>query len=69
MMRRSTGFHAHQTGGLLLEKPKQLASSQLSLDHRRAGPVDTVNLKYVLRDIQTDRANVHLGRLPYWRFQ
>jgi hypothetical protein len=29
--------------------------------------INTVNLKNPLRDVQSNRANVHLGRLPFWR--
>jgi hypothetical protein len=46
------------------EEPLELAPAQPLAQHRAAGGVDTVNLEDVLRQIQTDHAKLHRGRLP-----
>jgi hypothetical protein len=53
MMRRGTGLHANQAGGLFLEEGQHLGSPQLPAEHNRTFPINTVDLKNVLRKIDT----------------
>ncbi len=64
VMRRRTGLYADQTWRQLVEKGNDLTAPQLPADHRLTLSVNAVYLKDVLRNIQTDRGSVHLGRLP-----
>jgi hypothetical protein len=64
-MRRGAGLNADQTRGQLLEERYDLASPQPLADNDLARLIKAVNLKHALRDIQTNRANLHIGRLPF----
>ncbi len=64
VMGRGAGLDADKTTGQLLEKRQQLTAPQLPADDNRTRAINTVNLENVLRDIQTNRGNFHLGRLP-----
>ena len=58
MMRCCAGLDADQTRWQLVEEGDDLASPQLPADHDFARFVNSVNLKDVLRQIQTDPANL-----------
>jgi len=62
-----TSLDPDEARAKLLEKPQKLAPPQTPANNDLACCINTVNLKNALRDIQTNRANVHLGRLPSWR--
>ena len=64
IMRRRTGFHAHQHRRQLAEKRDHVAPAQTAADQYRAGIVNAVNLKNLLGEIKSNRANFHRGRLP-----
>jgi hypothetical protein len=64
-----TSLDPDQTRAKLLEKPQNLAPPQLLANNDLAFRINTVNLKNALRDVQSNRANVHLGRLPFWRLK
>ncbi len=64
VVRCCTGFHANQTRSQISKIADDVRSPQLPPSaHLAIGP-DTVNLKNVLREIETDRGNLHRGRLP-----
>jgi len=63
MVRRRAGFHANQAGFFPSEKFDDLWAAQPSSDGHPSGGVDAVNLKPVLGKIETDRGNMHSGRL------
>src|SRR5690348_5824784 len=65
MVRCSARFHADQAGRHRLEERHHLATAQLLSDNHLLGSVNTVNLEYVLRDIQTDCANLHVDGSPH----
>jgi esterase/lipase superfamily enzyme len=68
MVRGRTGLDADQAWRKVSEELQQLGPPQLPSNNNRADGVDTVNLKHSLRDIQTDRGNLHGGRfLSLWR--
>ncbi len=58
VMRGRAGLDADQTRGQLLEEGEDLASPQLPANDDLARFPNAVNLKDVLRQIQTDRANL-----------
>jgi hypothetical protein len=60
VMRRGTRFHAHQTRRQRLEERYHLAAPQLLPDDHLLVRVDAVNLKDVLGEIKTNRANLHV---------
>jgi hypothetical protein len=64
VMRAAAGLHADHRRRQCSEEPLDLASAQPLAQHHAAGCVDTVHLEDVLRQIQTDHANLHRGRLP-----
>jgi len=64
-----TSLDPDQTGAKLLEKPQNLAPPQLQANNHFACCINTVNLENTLRDIQTYRASIHIGRLPFWRLK
>jgi hypothetical protein len=66
-MRGGAGFHAHQTGRLFLEEGQHLTSPQLSADDHGSLSVNAVDLKDVLRKINTYRDNFVHGRLLFPR--
>src|SRR5215216_3579843 len=63
-MRRSTGLHANQAGWQRFEELRHLRPTKLFSDRDVLGRVNAVDLKYVLRDVQTDRGNLHVDGSP-----
>jgi hypothetical protein len=59
-MCRGTRLHANQAGRQRGEKRNHLAASKSLPDDDLLVRVDTVDLKHVLGDIQTDRGNLHV---------
>jgi hypothetical protein len=57
-------LHADPTGRKLL-KFVDLTAGALAFDHDTFIAVDSVDLKYVLCQIQTNAGNVHFGLLPF----
>jgi hypothetical protein len=55
-----------ETRTKLLEKPQNLTPRQRSANNDFARCINAMNLKNTFREIQTNRANVHLARLPSW---
>jgi hypothetical protein len=66
-MRGGTGLHANQAGPLFLEEGQHLSPPQLSAHDHRTIRVNAVDLKYVLRKINTNRDNFLHGRLLFPR--
>ena len=64
MMCAATGFHAHQAWRKICEKLLHRTTPKLTAQNNRARCINPVNLKYVLRQIQTNRANLAHGRSP-----
>jgi hypothetical protein len=65
MVRAAAGFHAHRAPRKLRKKLLNRATPKLAPKYNSAGPVHTVNLKYVLGQIQTNHANLAQGRLSF----
>src|SRR5215212_6446688 len=63
-MRRSTGLHANQAGWQRFEELRHLRPTKLFSDRDVLGRVNAVDLKYVLRHVQTDRVNLHVDGSP-----
>src|SRR5262245_9023160 len=59
MMRRGAGLHTDEARLDALEQCNQPTTADLPAQHRAAFAVDAVNLKDVLRNIQTDSTNLH----------
>src|SRR3954451_24312410 len=64
-MRRSTGLHANQAGWQCFEELCHLRPTKLFSDRDVLGSVNAVDLEHVLRDIQTDRGNLHVDGSPH----
>src|SRR6516225_2472340 len=64
MMSAASSLHAHQTRRQLPEKLLDRGSPKLAPHHDSSRRINPVNLKNVLRQIQTNRANLRHGRLP-----
>jgi hypothetical protein len=64
-MRRSTGLHANQAGWQRFEELCHLRPTKLFSDRDVLGSVNAVDLEHVLRDIQTDRGNLHVDGSPH----
>ena len=64
VMGRGAGLNADKTTRQLLEERQHLTAPQLPPDDDLPSAINAMNLENVLRDIQTNRCNVHLGRLP-----
>src|SRR5262245_24400757 len=62
IVRRGAGFHPNQAWRQRFEKRYHLTAAKLFPDHDLLGRIDAVNLENVLRDIQTDRDNLHVDR-------
>jgi hypothetical protein len=60
MMGRCARLHANETRRQLLEELDQLATPELPSDGQLAHLVDAMHLEHVLRQIQTDRGNLHV---------
>ena len=65
VMRGGAGLHTNQTRRLFLEEGKHLTPPQLSADHHGTLRINAVDLKNVLRKINTDRDNFVPGRLLF----
>src|SRR3954469_24171462 len=63
-MRRSTGLHANQAGWQRFEELRHLRPPKLFSDPDVLGRVNAVDLEHVLRDVQTDRGNLHVDGSP-----
>src|SRR3954447_27002632 len=64
MMSAAASLHAHQARRQLREKFLDRGSPKLALHHHSSELINPMNLKNVLRQIQTNRANLRHGRLP-----
>jgi hypothetical protein len=64
LVRRCARFHANETRRQIAKEFKNLCSTNALADHHSAIGIDAVNLKYRLRNIETDRDNLAHGRLP-----
>src|SRR3954452_5117377 len=64
-MRRSTGLHANQAGWQRFEELRHLPPTKLFSDRDVLGRVNAVDLEHVLRDVQTDRGNLHVDGSPH----
>jgi hypothetical protein len=70
IMYRGAGSHANKARRQIFEKRYYLAATKLPSDDDLLGRVNAVNLEYILGEIQTDRANLHVdgdsavGRSP-----
>jgi hypothetical protein len=59
-VRRGTRFHANHAWRQRFEKRYHLTAAKLLSDYDLLGRIDAMNLENVLRDIQTDRGNLHV---------
>lgn len=71
VVRRRTGFHAHQAGRQLGKKLCQLLTLDRPLQHYLTARIHPVHLKHLLRQVQSNRANVHADALTHvmWKLQ
>jgi hypothetical protein len=65
MVRGGAGLHTHQAGRLFLEEGQQLGPPQLPAHDHGPRRVNAVDLKNVLRKINTDCDNFVHGRLLF----
>ena len=65
-VRAAAGFHGHNAGGKPTKKVQHLIPPQLLAQHPATGGICPVGLKYILRQIQSDRDNLRHDRLPKW---
>jgi len=63
MVRPAASFHANQTRFQLGEERQNPRAFQLLFEHHSAPFVNAMKLKHVLCQIQSDRRNLHRGRL------
>ena len=61
-MRARTRFHPDQTRRQVREKTQYLSALELLTQLRVAALIDTVDLKHIFCQINTDHRNVHGGR-------
>lgn len=61
-MSAGTGLEANQAGRQVREEGSNLVALQLLAQHGLAALVDSVNLEYVLGQIEADHRNLHGGR-------
>src|SRR6516165_1641535 len=66
VVRRGTGLHANQAGRQRREELQHLAAAKLLPDDDLLGRIDSVDLKHVFRDIQTDCGNLHVDGSLMW---
>src|SRR5262245_32682309 len=59
-----TSFHTNAARRQIGKELENSPSTKPLADHHRAFRIDAVNLKQILGDIQTDRANLAHGRFP-----
>ena len=62
MMGRGTRFNANQAARHRAEKLHDLRPPKPSSQHHCSFNIDTVNLENLLRQVETDRGNLHVGR-------
>ena len=63
-MGTATGFHGNDARRHLTEKGQDLVPAQLLANDRVAGAINSMHLKHVLRQIQTDCSNFRHDRPP-----
>jgi hypothetical protein len=63
MVRAPTGFQRHRTTLVPSKELQQLPSPDLAAEQRSPARISAVRMKNILRDIQTDYANLQHGRL------
>jgi hypothetical protein len=61
-MSATTGFHADQATLEIGEERQHLIALQLLLEHRLSPLINTMNLKNLLCQIDTNCRNLHFGR-------
>src|SRR5271169_4699595 len=64
IMSARTRLNTNEARRQRCKERQHLRSANTLADHYRAIRIDPVNLKYRLRDIETNRANLAHGRLP-----
>jgi hypothetical protein len=64
MVRAAAGLNANRTWWKLRKELLHRAAPKLTPQHNASRSVNPVNLKHVLRQIQTNYANLAHGRLP-----
>lgn len=64
-MRSCTRLNANETGRKTREECQEFATTQLPAEQDFTVGSDTVDLKNILRDIQTDCGNVHWTQLVF----
>jgi hypothetical protein len=64
MMRTPTRLHPHHTAWQLGKKLLHRPTSKLTPNHHFSRRFNSVNLEHVLRQIQTNHANLRHGRSP-----
>ena len=64
MMSRSTGLHPNETGRKRREECQNVNATELLPDNAPSLGVHAVDLKDVLREIESDCGNLHGGWLP-----
>src|ERR1700738_3676435 len=64
MVRAAAGLHAHRARRQLRKKLLNSGAPKLTPQHHRSRCINPVNLEHVLRQIQTNHANLAHGRLP-----
>src|ERR1700729_4101205 len=64
MMSGRTSFDTNKARRPIREKLQHLRTANALSYHYRSGVIDTVNLEYRLRNIETNRDNLAHGRLP-----
>jgi hypothetical protein len=64
VMSAAAGFYPDKAGRLLREDAKHLATSQPTVDYRRAITIRTMNLENMLGQILPDGANLLHGTIP-----
>src|ERR1700722_6261833 len=64
MMSGRTSFDTNKARRQIREKLQHLRTANALAYHYRSGVIDTVNLEYRLRNIETNRDNLAHGRLP-----
>src|SRR5215472_16659315 len=68
LVRTGTGFHRYHAPGLRCQETEKLHASDALAEEHMPGTIRSVHLEHVLRDVQTDRANLLHGRLLRWQF-
>jgi hypothetical protein len=66
VVRPAAGLEADQAARQIGEERQHLAACQPLPQHHLAACIDAVHLEHALGNVQPDRGNLHLGRLPVW---